>query len=81
MSQVDRQTVACFMRLKAPEFDAYREYVSSVYRKALEDMAQVSDPDMWKQLKGRAKLAKELLDFVESSSTLAAKFESRRGQP
>ena len=77
MSQVDKHVASCFLRMKAPDFEPYVKYLGAVYQKALVDMSMVSDPDNWKQLQGRAKLAKELLDFVESSSTLAAKFESR----
>jgi hypothetical protein len=81
MATLDRHIVASFLRLKAPEFEPYLAYIKSVHQKALEDMSTVSDPDIWKQLQGRARLAKELLDYVESSATLATKFESRLQQP
>lgn len=77
MSSVDRFVATSFLRLKAPEFEPFIGFVKSVHQKALDDMAVVNDPDMWRKLQGRAQLAKELLDYVESSSTLVAKFESR----
>lgn len=64
---------AAFLRLKAPEFDPVRGYLASVYQLSLESMATVGDEVQWRRLQGRAQLAKELLDFVESSSELVAK--------
>lgn len=66
--------LTALMRLKAPEFDAFREMLEEVHRVALGDMADIADADLWRKLQGRARLARELLDLVNSSSELAAKF-------
>ena len=60
-------------RLKAPEFDAFRTHLAAVHLEALELMADVGDEAVWRKLQGRATLAKELLQLVESSGELAAK--------
>lgn len=67
------QTASALLRLKAPEFDAYRAYLAEEYQKALERMAAVDDENQWRRQQGRAQLAKELLDLVESSGELVAK--------
>lgn len=77
MSQLNRFIATSFLRLKAPEFEPLVGFLSSVHQKALEDMAQVKDPEHWRKLQGRAQLAKELLDNIESSNDLVAKFDSR----
>lgn len=62
-----------FLHLKAPQFDSVREYLAEVHLQALNDMAVVGDEVQWRKLQGRAQLAKELLDLVESSDELATK--------
>jgi hypothetical protein len=77
MSKLNRFVALAFLRLKAPEFAPLRDYLAQVHQKALEDMSTVIDPEHWRKLQGRAQLAKELLDNVESSSDTVAKFDSR----
>jgi hypothetical protein len=62
-----------YLRLKAPEFDPIRDHLAQVHQEALEAMAAVDDEKQWRRLKGRAQLAKELLDLVESSDELVTK--------
>ena len=64
---------SAFQRLKAPEFDAFREHLEEEYHKALVRMSEIVDAEQWRRLQGRAQLAKELLDLVESSGDLVAK--------
>jgi hypothetical protein len=74
---IDRATVSAFMRLKAPEVSHVLAWFESVYRKAAEDCAKVADEDQWRRLQGRAQLAKEVLDLVESSPQVLAKLETK----
>jgi len=62
-----------YLHLKAPEFAPLREHLTQVHQEALEAMAAVDDEKQWRRLKGRAQLAKELLDLVESSDELVTK--------
>lgn len=77
MAKVDRFVAANFLRLKAPEFDALRGYLNAVYQEALVSASTVDSPDHWRKFQGRAQLCKELLDLMESSSDLVAKFDGR----
>lgn len=74
MGQVNQFIATAFLHLKAPQFDPVRGHLASVYQEALEAMAEIKDEDQWRKLQGRAQLAKELLDLVESSDELVAKF-------
>ena len=80
MVTLTRDVVASFLRLKAPEFDPYTGFLRSVYQQTLEEMAAIKDPDHWRKLQGKAQFAKELLEYVESSNGLVAKFDSRPQQ-
>lgn len=71
--KVNSIDAAAFLRLKAPEFDPVRGYLTKVYQMALESMSSVGDETQWRKLQGRAQFAKELLDLVESSGELATK--------
>ena len=73
MTRLDAHTATTFQRLKAPEFDAIRSYLDAVYLDALTRMSTVGDEAMWRRLQGRAELANDLLQLVESSGELAAK--------
>ena len=73
MSRLTLPIATAFLHLKAPSFDPVRDQLSEVYRKALEDMSVVGDENQWRKLQGRAALAKELLDLVESSDELVTK--------
>ena len=71
--KVDLVTATAFLRLKAPELDPVVGYLRSVHQTALERLVEVNDECQLRKLQGRAQLAKELLDLVESSNELAAK--------
>lgn len=73
MSRLTLPIATAYLHLKAPSFDPIRGHLSEVYQKALEDMAVIGDENQWRRLQGRAALAKELLDLVESSDELVTK--------
>ena len=71
--KIDLQIANAYIRLKAPEFEPLVAHLKEVHQKALEDMADVGDELRWRRLQGRASLAKELLELVESSGELVTK--------
>ena len=77
MANIDLATARALNRLKAPELKPVIDWLSRIHLKAAEDCATVADVDAWRRLQGRAALAKELLDLVESSNEIAAKIEGR----
>lgn len=75
MAKVDRFIATSFLRMKAPELQPFVNWLTAEHQEALELMSLANDPDMWRQLQGRAKLAKQILDFVKSSSELVSKLD------
>ena len=71
--KLDLVTATAFLRLKAPELDPITRYIRSVHQTTLERLAEVNDEGQLRRLQGRAQLAKELLELVESSNELATK--------
>ena len=74
MNKVTLPIATAAMRLRAPEFEPFLEHLRSVRSAAQEALCDVTDELQVRRLQGRAKLAKELLELVEGSSDLVAKF-------
>lgn len=77
MANISASTARAFTKLRAPELQPVTDWLREVHLKAMEDCSTSGLPDVWRKLQGRAALAKEILDLVESSAELVSKLEGR----
>ena len=74
--RIDERIARCFSLLRGPEFEPLLAYLKSKRLETLEDMAHTSDEKLVFKFQGEAKVLKELLDNIEKSETLIAKFKA-----
>lgn len=73
MAVVTESIAKAFLHLKAPELSGVCSYLKQVHQEAVDTLVRAGDVDVIRKQQGRAQLAEELLELVESSGELVTK--------
>jgi hypothetical protein len=73
MVRVDERVARCLTLLKSQEFQPLVEYLQLTHADTLQRLSESKDRDEMCRLQGRALQVKDLLDLVDTGSTLLTK--------
>jgi hypothetical protein len=73
MVRVDERVARCLTLLKSQEFQPLVEYLQLTHADTLQRLSESKDKDEMCRLQGRALQVKDLLDLVDTGSTLLTK--------
>ena len=73
MVRVDERVARCLTLLKSQEFQPLVEYLQLNHAETLTRLSESKDRDEMCRLQGRALQVKEILDLVDTGSTLLTK--------
>jgi len=73
MVRVDERVARCFTLLKSQEFQPLVEYLQLAHADTLQRLSESKDKDEMCRLQGRALQVKDILDLVDTGSTLLTK--------
>ena len=73
MVRVDERVARCLTLLKTQEFQPLVEYLQLTHADTLQRLSESKDRDEMCRLQGRALQVKDLLDLVDTGSTLLTK--------
>lgn len=73
MVRVDERVARCLTLLKTQEFQPLVEYLQLSHADTLQRLSESKDKDEMCRLQGRALQVKEILDLVDTGSTLLTK--------
>jgi hypothetical protein len=71
--RVDERTARCLTLLKSQEFNPLIEFLQLTHADTLQRLSESKDTNEMLRLQGRALQVKDLLDLVDSGSTLLTK--------
>ena len=73
MVRVDERVARCLTLLKSQEFQPLVEYLQLTHADTLQRLSESKDRDEMCRLQGRALQVKDLIDLVDTGSTLLTK--------
>ncbi len=73
MVRVDERVARCLTLLKSQEFQPLVEYLQLTHADTLQRLSESKDRDEMCRLQGRALQVKDILDLVDTGSTLLTK--------
>jgi len=73
MVRVDERVARCLTLLKSQEFQPLVEYLQLAHADTLQRLSESKDKDEMCRLQGRALQVKDILDLVDTGSTLLTK--------
>lgn len=75
MIKIDQKIALCFGRLRHSEFAPLMDYLKAQYEETL-DRLVTANPEIVRDLQGKAKILKELISYIEKNDELIAKLKA-----